>query len=1195
MFKSTAELLAALNSPHNTTRKAAEQAFLQQQASNAEALAQELLNAVGAGATLPEPSRVMAAVLARRFTAPMTCRSDAPWAAAVVASFREALCAKMLGEASPLVARQLCHAVASEASAGAWPEVLQMAGDALGRDVPALEAGDASRAQSARICLSLARALVEADAAGGDAGAEALSPLLARYCGVGDGETSTLAVRAACALGARASAKARKATVGPQLCGPCLAATQKLLEAGDEARAVECFDALVDVAADGAAFFAKLAGDLARLVGAAANADAFEATTRGRALEVALALCEAAPALARRNAAVFVQSLVPVAVGLSRAVEDDAAAAWAGRPCELAPLGERDDESDHAKAGDDALKRLCGALGKQVAPALLEFCGQAFGSASWVDARCGLAALNALALGAPKELKPHVATAAAVAAQTIAAPASDPRCVVEACRLVGALSMATKEAYQRACSENEIPSPVPALAAALADAARSPPRVAGALCAALSVFASAGEDDGGDPAYVEAHLDAVVPALASTLARVGGDANAQKATLDAVATVASCAEGAFGPYYGTFMPTLLAALDATADRRHVDQIAAVRARAIDCAAVVGSAVGVDAFAADAPKVLAAIAGDLGAAGPQQGGDDVDADLPLSVLLPAAVSVVKTCGGAAVDAYLEAIAAPLLAAATAVPQISHAPNVGGDDSGRKEEDGTYSVVMGDLRITVDLRALWAKEKASDLLGELADACGDCLPSAAAVKFAEALAPLSTFVGSESVRSTASLSLGQVVGAAVARLRKHPGEPGLLESAGALAAAALRTVLDAAQKETADDARPMHVQAVADVLEHVGQSHPGGLEAGLAAARASGGSHAPLGRFLDDAYLDALAQALLTLATASTQRRDAIEKDLANDDAYDAQGEDADVLQEAVESEEALQTNVVNALGWALKLKRDAFATSTFASRVAPYYGPKIQAPDPAERDLHAALCVFVDVVDHAPAAPAAAQAAPLVLAMSLKILSQGLGGADLRATAAYAVAVVSRSPLGEELVRSTTQNNPQAAADLLRSVADAAPRPEDDDDDDPDAAARVAENAANAVKAIVDAVYGTAAPERAPLLGWWLAKLPLKADDEEARRAHKDLASLVESRDAALFGDAANVSTAAARLADALADYEENGDTPSKPPAAQLDASTAPRAARALKSLNADHPASVQAAYAGLAAPAQAALQKACTA
>ena len=72
-------------------------------------------------------------------------------------------------------------------------------------------------------------------------------------------------------------------------------------------------------------------------------------------------------------------------------------------------------------------------------------------------------------------------------------------------------------------------------------------------------------------------------------------------------------------------------------------------------------------------------------------------------------------------------------------------------------------------------------------ELADACGDCLPSAAAVKFAEALAPLATFVGSESVRSTASLSLGQVVGAAVARLRKHPGEPGLLESAGALAAA------------------------------------------------------------------------------------------------------------------------------------------------------------------------------------------------------------------------------------------------------------------------------------------------------------------------------------------------------------------------------------------------------------------------
>ncbi|KAH8068995.1 hypothetical protein JL721_6194 [Aureococcus anophagefferens] len=667
-------------------------------------------------------------------------RSDAP-GRAVVASFREALCAKMLGEASPLVARQLCHAVASEASAGAGRRSCGWPATRSGKTPRAVEAGDASRAPAARICLSLARALVEADAAGGDAGAEALSRC-SRYCAAGDGRDARR-VRAP-APGRARSAKARKAT--------------------------------------------------------------------------------------------------------------------------------------------------------------------AFGSASWVDARCGLAALNALARSAQGAQAPR---RDAAPPGDHRAPASDPRCVVEACRLVGALSMATKEAYQRACSENEIPSPVPP--PPLADAGAEP-AAAGALCAALSVFASAGEDDGGDPAYVEQHLDAV---------------------------------------------------------------------------------------------LAAIAGDLGAAGPQQGGDDVDADLPLSVLLPAAVSVVKTCGGAAVDAYLEAIAAPLLAAATAVPQISHAPNVGGDDAGRKEEDGTYSVVMGDLRITVDLRALWAKEKASDLLGELADACGDCLPPAAAT-LAEALAPLATLAGSESVRSTASLSLGQVVGAAVARLRKHPGEPGLLESAGA-PGDALRTV----------------------------STRPGDR-----------------GRRAAHAHLDSLAQTLLTLATASTQRRDAIEKDLANDDAYDAEGEDAD--------------------------------------------------------------------------APGGRRAAPLVLAMSLKILSQGLGGADLRATAAYAVAVVSRSPLGEELVRSTTQNNPQAAADLLRSVADAAPRPEDDDDDDPDAAARVAENAANAVKAIVDAVYGGAAPERAPLLGWWLAKLPLTADDEEARRAHKDLASLVESRDAALFGDAANVSTAAAR-------------------------------------------------------------------
>ena len=89
-----------------------------------------------------------------------------------------------------------------------------------------------------------------------------------------------------------------------------------------------------------------------------------------------------------------------------------------------------------------------------------------------------------------------------------------------------------------------------------------------------------------------------------------------------------------------------------------------------------------------------------------------------------------------------------------------------------------------------------------------------------------------------------------------------------------------------------------------------------------------------------------------------------------------------------------------------------------------------------------------------------------------------------------------------------------------------------------------------------------------------------------------LADLLEANDAALFADPNHLATAAARLADALADFDANAESPSKLPTTQLDTATAPRAVRALKTLSANHPTSIQAAYAQLEGPAQAALQKA---
>ena len=448
-----------------------------------------------------------------------------------------------------------------------------------------------------------------------------------------------------------------------------------------------------------------------------------------------------------------------------------------------------------------------------------------------------------------------------------------------------------------------------------------------------------------------------MPALAQALAASGGDPCAQKAALDAIGAVATCSAAAFEPHYATLMPLLAAALAQTEGSKEQEVVAQMRARAIECAALVGAAVGGERFRGDAPAILHAIVADaaapavLSAANPQgKPEDDGVDDLALSTLLPAAVRVVATCGARHLGNALEAVAAPLLAAATAAPKVQHEANAG-DDELHREAAGTYSIVIAGQRITVDLHAMWAKEKACDLLGELAEACGEDLPPAAAASFASALAACQTAPGAENIRSTASISLGQVVGAGVAGFRADATRR---SNASRLVDGALRSTFEAATKETSDDARPLHIRGLADVLEHVAQSHAGGLEAGLASCLAA---PAPLAGAVDDAFLAGLVQGLIAAAKASDVRRSEVEKNLKEDDGYD--DEDADVLEEALAAEDELQSNVVNAIGWALKAKREAFANGPFAAHALPHYAPVLSRPDAREKDVHAALCALVD--------------------------------------------------------------------------------------------------------------------------------------------------------------------------------------------------------------------------------------------
>jgi hypothetical protein len=1169
LFQDTPALLAAQLDPK--TQKAAEEAFAQQQRSNPRQLASELVACLG-NASLSPAVRQLAATLAKRFTAPRRALGAlGEWNAGAVEGFRNALWQALASGPEPPVARALCVAVAEEASDATqpWPA-------ASSNCVAGLNAAPGS--PQATVALTLCAALADGDDAkvglAGDASiSEVMTPLQQHLSS--DAETGVLAVKAACTLAIRCSSAARKQVLAPSLAKAVLQATQVFLTK-DESKGVECLDALVDAAGEAPAFLAADAGQLLGLVGAAANAAQFEPETRSRALEVALALAEAAPAVARRHASDVVTNVIPVAVGLSRTPEDITPEEWAAQPCPLLALADCDDEGEHVRGGDQALRRLAATLGKKVAPKLLGDAGPALASERWEDRRAALASLHALALGAPKELKVHLATVATVASQTFERYASgneDPRCVLEACRLVGALSCASGEPYQRAAAKKKVPSPLLAIAQALSGVTSG--RVAGALCAAASLYATAGNDDVEEQsAWVEDSLNVLVPALARALGASNGDASAQKAVLEAIGAIASRADSVFGPHYATLMPLLAQALQGT-QASQSEEVAQMRARAIECAAAIGAAVP-SQFRNDAPAVLTALVADASVPPPTNdtAEDDVD-DLALSTLLPAAIRIVATCGAQHLgDAALEAVAKPLLVAAQAETQISHSNNVGDEDV-RREASGIYSCVIGGHRVAVNLRAIWGKEKACDLLGELAEACGPALPPSVACAFASALASNQTCIGAEAVRSTASCSLAQVAGSAVSAFREDASRK---PQASALIDGALRSTSDALQAERSDEARPLHVRALSDVLEHVAQSHVGGLEAGLL----EGSKPSPLADSVDDQFLDSLVKSLIAAAKESDTRRDKVEQDLKADGAFD--DDDGDALAEALEAEDQLQENVVNAIGWALKAKRDAFADSTFKSTVLPHYAPVLTKANAREKDVHAALCTLIDVVEHGGASGLVAQAAPTVLGVSLRLVGARETSAGVRATAAYGVAVVARKC--SDALKAVDVN--QACA-VLKAVVDAGGASADDDDDE-ETKARAVENAANAVVAVADALYAPDSSERQQLVGWWLGALPFEEDDEEARRAHRTLVNGLERGDPALR---AHLPLVTARLADALSTLEGSPpSSPTKPCETPLDSNTAQRAVRALKGVNAEQPAAVQAAYAGLMKPAQEALQKA---
>lgn len=392
---------------------------------------------------------------------------------------------------------------------------------------------------------------------------------------------------------------------------------------------------------------------------------------RVSAVELILTLAECAPALCRKNAAVTAQ-LAPALLELMCEPRDadDAGHAWAARP--YAPPekqynagaaagagaggsgnGEDDDDDEadwEVENAAMALERLSAALGKSVLQSVLSLVGPNLASPDWRRRAAAVEALARAAEGATKQLKPHVSAIIAACCRCIADEHS-PRVRHVGCSALGRIC----SLYAGDVQAKYHAQVVPVLVAALADAdGRGGERTRGNAGAALCDFLS---PDDCEPDHLEPYVEGLLKALSDALTRPGTSAGTQLQALTAVARVAQVVEADFSPYYSAFMPGIRGILAGGASGGDA-AAAALRGRAMECAGLIGEAVGANAFRADAIDVMNLLLGEAAASSAVAEAHREMKDAYFENMAPAFVRIAAALGTEFAP-YLQHVLPPLL--------------------------------------------------------------------------------------------------------------------------------------------------------------------------------------------------------------------------------------------------------------------------------------------------------------------------------------------------------------------------------------------------------------------------------------------------------------------------------------------------------------------------------------------------------
>ncbi|CAM9279367.1 unnamed protein product, partial [Hapterophycus canaliculatus] len=472
-----------------------------------------------------------------------------------------------------------------------------------------------------------------------------------------------------------------------------------VLSSGDELEAQEMLESLVQLADVSPLFFRTNVTTMTEAMLAVGSASQLEFCTRAAGVEVLLSLAERAPAVMRKCPS-LAPGLLPLGLALTCEIDDDQTE-WI--------TGPYDDDVDHdeeAAYGVEAMCRVVAALhGKATMPTALQLIPEYLGGADWRQRRAGLCALGALADSATKEFKEHLPSVAEAAMSLLLDPS--PRVRFQALQLTGRLSDLYPVDFQGVYHEKV----VPVVCGLVSDAAQ-PVRVRGHATAAI---VNLSDTENVPEEAVMPHLDALLSSLCSCL-NGGVPQSVQCRALTAVACVAKTAEAKFGKYYDSFIPGIKAIVMATAPTAGKDpqQNDLLLGQAMECAGMIGEAVGRTRFKSDGLAMMSTLMERLG----KSGGLDGQDQFIFEHVAPACGNLCRALGED-FAMFLPVVLPPLLAALEAEVKFSMEaadPDEDGEECLTDEQSGTQTAVLnirglGTQRVTLSTFAIASKQTAA----------------------------------------------------------------------------------------------------------------------------------------------------------------------------------------------------------------------------------------------------------------------------------------------------------------------------------------------------------------------------------------------------------------------------------------------------------------------------------------------------